>query len=183
MSTKMANGLLFIIAGLAPLVIYMGLGPDGGDILDASMTERVATWFIFSMAIALMMTKDTMQGGSGYHLANAGFIIVVIASGAGIVVDAFNGAEKDAYVEILGPNIWSSFMLGMFITALGYYIQKNFPIWLSGLGMVVTAAAFIVFGFEVIDVSDPTEVALIPIWIGFTLVAILYGVFTIRKTD
>ena len=39
MNAKTVNGILFIIAGIAPLVIYLGLGPDGTGILAVSYTH------------------------------------------------------------------------------------------------------------------------------------------------
>jgi hypothetical protein len=78
MSSKTVNGVLFIIAGLAPLLIYLGLGPDGTGILDVNLTEKLAIWFTLSTPIALMMTVDAMKGGSGHGYAKAGFVIVVI---------------------------------------------------------------------------------------------------------
>ena len=39
MNTKTVNGVLFIIAALAPLVLYLGLGPDGTGILEIELTE------------------------------------------------------------------------------------------------------------------------------------------------
>jgi len=38
MTDKMVNGILFIIAGLGPVVVYMGLGPDGTGILSMGHT-------------------------------------------------------------------------------------------------------------------------------------------------
>ena len=178
----MANGLLFIIAGLAPLIIYMVLGDDGAlGILDSVYTERIATWFTLALAIALMMKKDTMQGGNGYHIANAGFLIVIIASAGGIIVDAFNGAGDTSAVEILAPNVWSTFMMGMFVTSLGYFLQKNFPIWVPALGMITAAFGFVVMAFGLIDPNNSEDLLLLPVWIGFILSTVLYGVFTIRE--
>ena len=178
----MANGLLFIIAGLAPLTIYLVLGYDGAlGILDSVYTERIATWFTLALAIALMMKKDTMQGGNGYHIANAGFIIVLIATAGGIIVDAFNGAGDTSVVNILGPNVWSTFMMGMFVTSLGYFLQKNFPIWIPALGMIVTAFGFVVMAFGLVDPNNSNDMLLLPVWIGFVLTSVLYGVFTIRE--
>ena len=39
MKTNIANGLLFIVAGLTPFIIYLGLGPDGAAILDQARGE------------------------------------------------------------------------------------------------------------------------------------------------
>ena len=40
MTDKMVNGILFIIAGLGPVAVYIGLGPDGTGILNNAQTEK-----------------------------------------------------------------------------------------------------------------------------------------------
>ena len=40
MTDKMINGILFIIAGLGPIAVYLGLGETG--ILDKGHTEKIA---------------------------------------------------------------------------------------------------------------------------------------------
>ena len=92
MTAKTINGILFIVAGIAPLIIYLGLGPDGTGLLEVDLTEKLATWLMFSAPIAIMMTRDSIKGGEGYGLVNAGFLIFIIAWPVGIVADAFNGA-------------------------------------------------------------------------------------------
>ena len=49
MKTNTANGLLFIIAGLTPFIVYLGLGPDGAAILDQAKAEQpfVIYFFLF----------------------------------------------------------------------------------------------------------------------------------------
>ena len=44
MSTKTVNGILFIIAAIAPFVFYMGLGTDGAGILTDLETEKFVFW-------------------------------------------------------------------------------------------------------------------------------------------
>ena len=112
MNTKTVNGVLFIIAALAPLVLYLGLGPDGTGILEIELTEKLVTWIMFCAPIAIMMTRDAIKGGEGYGLVNAGFLIVIIAWAVGIVADAFNGAEMSDTGEAIGAFGWSSMFLG-----------------------------------------------------------------------
>ena len=87
MNAKTVNGILFIIAGIAPLVIYLGLGPDGTGILEANLTEKLATWVMFSAPIAIMMTRDAIKSGAGHGIVSAGFLIMIIALPVGIVAD------------------------------------------------------------------------------------------------
>jgi len=59
-------------------------------------------------------------------------------------------------------------------------LQKNFPIWVPALGMIATAFGFVVMAFGLID-PNSDDILLLPIWIGFVLTTVLYGVFTIRE--
>ena len=180
MNAKTVNGILFIIAGIAPLVIYLGLGPDGTGILEANLTEKLATWIAFSAPIAIMMTRDAIKGGEGYGIVNAGFLIMIIALPVGIVADAFNGSSMTDYGDIIGEFGWSSVFLALFVSGIGYYVNKFFPIWLCALLCVVTAYGFVVLGF--VDVTADNEDALfIPMWLGFTLTVVLLGIFRMRK--
>ena len=48
MSTNTINGVMFIIAGLTPFVVYLGLGPDGAGILSAARTEQLFAYLFFN---------------------------------------------------------------------------------------------------------------------------------------
>ena len=182
MNAKTVNGILFIIAGIAPLVIYLGLGPDGTGILEANLTEKLATWVMFSAPIAIMMTRDAIKSGAGHGIVSAGFLIMIIALHVGIVADAFNGSSMTDYGDIIGEFGWSSMFLGLFVSRIGYYVNKFFPMWLCALLCVVTAYGFIVLGF--IDVTPDNEGALfLPMWLGFTLTIILLGIFRMRREN
>ena len=58
MNAKMVNGLMFILAGVTPPVVYLGLGPDGSGILDMARTEQLFAYLFFSLPIAFMMTRN-----------------------------------------------------------------------------------------------------------------------------
>ena len=58
MNTKMVNGLMFILAGVTPPVVYLGLGPDGSGILDMDRTEQLIDYFFFNLPISFMMTRN-----------------------------------------------------------------------------------------------------------------------------
>ena len=180
MTAKTINGILFIVAGIAPLIIYLGLGPDGTGLLELDLTEKLATWLMFSAPIAIMMTRDSIKGGEGYGLVNAGFLIFVIAWPVGIVADAFNGALMEESADAIGAFGWSSMMLGFFISGIGYYVNKFFPIWLCGLLCLITAYGFIALGF-INMTPDNEDALLLPLWLGFTLTIVLLGIFRMRK--
>ena len=56
MSNKTINGIMFIIAGLGSIVVYIGLGETG--ILDKSHTEKIAAYALLAMPLAFMMTRN-----------------------------------------------------------------------------------------------------------------------------
>jgi|TARA_B100001971_G_C17694717_1_gene288732 FtsH-binding integral membrane protein len=86
-----------------------------------------------------------------------------------------------ANADAIAPAVWSSMALGLVVTGIGYYIQKFFPIWLSGLMLVVSIFAFIVLGF--VEETPSTEILLYPLWLGFSLTLVLLGTFTIRRKN
>ena len=57
MSSRVVNGLMFILAGITPIVVYLGLGPDGAGILSMARTEQVFAYLFFSLPIAFMMLR------------------------------------------------------------------------------------------------------------------------------
>ena len=87
MTDKMVNGILFIIAGLGPFVVYIGLGETG--IVSMAYTEKIAAYVLLTWPLAFMMTRNIKRN----NFIDAGFLIIVVAWGAGIVTDAINGAE------------------------------------------------------------------------------------------
>jgi drug/metabolite transporter (DMT)-like permease len=179
-SSKTMNGILFIIAGIAPLVIYIGLGPDGADIFDAKLTETLVFWIMLSAPIALMMTANTIKDGDGHGFVKAGLLIFIIAYTGGSVGDALSGSGMNEMGAAISEPFWAAMMLGFTVTAIGYYLQKKFPVWLSGLMAIAGIYGFIALGF--IDLTA-NEVLEMPLWIGFTLVLVLLGIFTIKKAD
>jgi hypothetical protein len=56
MTDKMINGILFIIAGLGPIAVYLGLGETG--ILDKGHTEKIAAYLLLTIPLAFMMTRN-----------------------------------------------------------------------------------------------------------------------------
>ncbi len=180
MTSKMVNGLLFIIGGISPIVLYLGLGPEGTDIIDAKLTENLVFWIMLSIPIAFMMTASAMKDGEGQLYAKAGLLILVIAYAGGSVGDALGASGNEQLGEAITEPFWAGMMLGFTITGIGYYLQKNFPIWLSGLMAVAGIYGFIALAFIDLNANEILEM---PLWLSFTGVLILLGIFTIRKTD
>ena len=49
MTSKMMNGIMFIIAGLGSIAVYIGLGETG--ILDKSHTEKIAAYTLLALSL------------------------------------------------------------------------------------------------------------------------------------
>ena len=56
MSDKMVNGILFIIAGLGSIAVYILLGDTG--LLSTGHTEKSAAYGLFTIPLAFMMTSN-----------------------------------------------------------------------------------------------------------------------------
>ena len=55
----MVNGILFIIAGLGSIAVYMGLGETG--LLDKGHTEKIAAYALVTIPLAFMMTRNVVR--------------------------------------------------------------------------------------------------------------------------
>ncbi len=183
MTTKMINGILFIIAGLGPIAVYLGLGPDGTGILDKAHTEKIAAYTLLAFPLAFMMTRNVVKN----TFTDAGLLIIVVALSAGIVSDAINGAglsaESDSIGEAIAWTAWSSMFLGIFITGIGYLRTNFFPKWLSGLLSVtslITFAALAILSPE--QLSNNSNIVG-PLWMSVSLVLVIFGIFTIRRSE
>ena len=73
MKTNTANGLLFIIAGLTPFIVYLGLGPDGAAILDQARAEQLFAYLFFALPIAIMMSRRIEKN----YFIDGGLIIIL----------------------------------------------------------------------------------------------------------
>ena len=142
MKDKMVNGILFIIAGLGSIAVYIALGETG--ILDKGHTEKIAAYALITIPLAFMMTRNIQRN----TYIDAGLLIIVVGLTMGLVADATNSseisAESDSLAEAIGMTAWSIMYLGIFITGIGYLRTNLFPNWLSGL---LSLTSFIMFAF------------------------------------
>ncbi len=180
MTNQMMNGIMFIIAGLGSIAVYIGLGETG--ILDKSHTEKIAAYTLLAIPLAFMMTRK-IQNNS---LIDAGLLIIIVGLTIGLVSDAINSAEISTESESIGNVIawtgWSAMYFGMFISGLGYLRTTLFPQWLSGL---LTIASFVFFAFIAVLNSDQlaqNEGLIPPLWMANSIVLVIMGIFTIRRT-
>ena len=181
MTEKMVNGILFIIAGLGPIAVYLGLGETG--ILDSGHTEKIAAYLLLTIPLAFMMTRNVEKNA----FIDAGFLIIVVGLTAGIVSDAIGSAElsaeSDAMSSAIAATAWSSMYLGIFITGIGYLRTNLFPQWLSGL-LSVTSLVF--FAFMAVLSSEQVsnnENIVGPLWMIVSLVLVILGIFTMRRAE
>ena len=181
MTEKMVNGILFIIAGLGPIAVYLGLGETG--ILDSGHTEKIASYLLLTIPLAFMMTRNVEKNA----FIDAGFLIIVVGLTAGIVSDAIGSAElsaeSDAMSSAIAATAWSSMYLGIFITGIGYLRTNLFPQWLSGL-LSVTSLVF--FAFMAVLSSEQVsnnENIVGPLWMIVSLVLVILGIFTMRRAE
>ena len=182
MTDKMVNGILFIIAGLGPIAVYLGLGETG--ILDSGHTEKIAAYLLLTIPLAFMMTRNVERNA----FIDAGLVIIVVGLSMGLVADAINGTELSAESDSIGEAItwtaWSIMYLGIFITGIGYLRTNLFPKWLSGL---LSVASFVMFAFCAVlngeQLSNYGENIVPPLWMINSLVLVILGIFTMRRAE
>ena len=182
MTDKMVNGILFIIAGLGSIAVYLALGETG--LLDKGHTEKIAAYTLVTIPLAFMMTRNVARN----NFTDAGLIIIVVGLSMGLVSDAINSAEISAESDSIGEAIawtgWSLMYLGIFITAIGYLRTTLFPKWLSGL---LSVTSFVFFAFLTVlngeQLVNNGENLVPPIWMINSLVLVILGIFTMRRSE
>ena len=182
MTEKMVNGILFIIAGLGSIAVYIGLGDTG--LLDKGHTEKIAAYALVTIPLAFMMTRNVVRN----TFIDAGLLIIVVGLSMGLVSDAINSAELSAESDSIGEAIawtgWSIMYLGMFFTGLGYLCTNLFPNWLSGL---LSLASFVMFAYLAIlspeQLSNSGDSIVAPLWMINSLVLVILGIYTIRRKE
>ena len=182
MTDKMVNGILFIIAGLGSIVVYIVLGETG--ILDKGHTEKIAAYALVTIPLAFMMTRNVKRNS----FIDAGLITIVVGLSMGLVSDAINSAEISAESDLIGSAIawtgWSIMYLGIFISGIGYLRTNLFPNWLSGL---LSLTSFVMFAFLTVLNGEQLETSggniVPPLWMINSLVLVILGIFTMRRAE
>ena len=179
MKSNTITGLFFLVGGVTPILIYMALSPDGLDVLTTQQTELIASWLLLSIPIAYMRTTNTMTASTGKEMAQIGVLVTIVAFGGGMVADAFAAAGDDAARNTIGQLLWSTMMIGTFFLGLGYYLEKAFPVVVSGLLMLLGVVGFLVLGIGGTDQDENSLLMVVmPIWM---LLIIAMGVITLRR--
>ena len=182
MTDRMVYGILFIIAGLGSIAVYLALGETG--LLDKGHTEKIAAYTLVTIPLAFMMTRNVARN----NFTDAGLIIIVVGLSMGLVSDAINSAEISAESDSIGEAIawtgWSLMYLGIFITGIGYLRTTLFPKWLSGL---LSVTSFVFFAFLTVlngeQLVNSGENLVPPIWMINSLVLVILGIFTMRRAE
>ena len=182
MTEKMVNGILFIIAGLGSIAVYLLLGETG--LLGTGHTEKFAAYALVTIPLAFMMTRNVVRN----PFIDAGLLIIVVGLIMGLVADATNSAEisaeSDLIAEAIGMTGWYIMYLGIFVTGLGYLRTDLFPKWLSGLLSVVSLVFFVfvaVLSPEQLSTNGDNIVP--PLWMLNSLVLVILGIFTMRRAE
>ena len=179
MNINTANSLLFVTAGLTPFIVYLGLGPDGAAILDQARAEQCFAYLFFSLPIAILMARRIEKN----YFIDGGLIIIVASMSMAMAADAFRAAANLSDVaNAIAVTAYSSTILGVSISGIGFFRTTIFPKWLSGLLTVVTA-----IGFILLATSEPsaiqTSVIILPFLLAFHVILIVLGVFMFRRND
>ena len=182
MSDKALNGILFVIAGLGSIVVYILIGDTG--LLSKGHTEKIAAYALVTIPLAFMMTRNIARNT---HI-DAGLLMIVVGLTMGLVSDAINSAEISAESSLIGGAIgwtgWSIMYLGMSVSGMGYLRTQLFPNWLS---WSLIAASFVMFAFLAIMTPEQLESSVdnivAPLWMLNSLVLVILGVFTMRRVE
>ena len=179
MNTNTANGLLFIVAGLTPFIVYLGLGPEGAGILNEARAEQLFAYLFFSLPIAIMMARRIEKN----YFIDGGLIIIVASMSMAMVADALRATPNlTEMAHVVAVTAYSSTILGVSVCGVGYLKTDIFPKWLSGLFTVVTA-----IGFILLATSEPsaieTSMIILPFLLSFHVILIVLGIFMIRRSD
>ena len=122
MTDKMVNGILFIIAGLGSLLVYMLIGETG--LLSKGHTEKIAAYALITIPLAFMMTRNVEKKAfiKVQTYIDAGLLMIVVGLSMGLVSDAINSAELSAESNSIGEAI---------VDRLVYYVSWNVLHWIG----------------------------------------------------
>ena len=188
MTDNIVNGILFIIAGLGSIAVYIILGDTG--FLDKGHTEKIAAYALVTIPLAFMMTRNVEKKAfiKVQSYIDSGLLLIVVGLIMGLVSDAINSAELSAESDLIGEAIawtgWSIMYLGIFFTALGYICTNLFPKWLS---VLLSLTSFAMFAYLAIlspeQLSNSGDSIVAPLWMINSLVLVILGIFTIRRKE
>ena len=203
MSSRTLTGVLLIVGPIMMIAFFLA-GPMGSadpsdpQALSSSLGSNVL-WSEISLSLAVLglllrtvainRIKNMMSGGSGYHLAELGFIFILIGAAGELIeisllIGIANNAASQGLVEALhavsqaiGPTAVSCAFLGFATIGLAILIQKNFHM-LIALGAIVIG----VIGTVLPVASYESDLMIIP-YLGLSLLLVTLGILVIRAKD
>jgi hypothetical protein len=206
MSSRSLAGKLLIFGPLLTLAAVLA-GPIGPSVdqgnavavltaLGKNVAWSQATLMLMGLGLALRTVglagiKDSMTGGSGYHYAQLGFLLILLGTAGELIevalmAGAAEAAGLGAAGMATGGSLWASsgavgasstilIFLGIAILGAAILIQKNFHVVIA-LGLILAGITGIVM--PIIDYHS--SLMAIP-YVGGSVVVVVMGVLTVRN--
>ena len=202
MSSRTLTGITLIVGPIMMIAFFMA-GPMGVALSDPSDLQALSSslgnnvlWSEISLSLAVLglllrtvginAIKNRMSGGSGYHIAELGFILILIGAAGELIeisllIGIANNAASQGLVEALhavsgaiGPTSVSCAFLGFAAVGLGILIQKNFHM-LIALGAIVIG----VIGTILPVANYESDLMIVP-YLGLSLLLVTLGILVLR---
>ena len=203
MSSRALTGILLIVGPIMMIAFFLA-GPMGAadpsdlQALSSSLGNNVL-WSEISLSLAVLglllrtvginAIKNRMSGGSGYHIAELGFILILIGAAGELIeisllIGIANNAASHGIVEALhavsgaiGPTAVSCAFLGFATIGLAILVQKNFH-KLIALGIIVVG----VIGTILPVANYESDLMIVP-YLGLSLLLVTLGILVLRTKD
>ena len=200
MSSRTLTGITLIVGPIMMIAFFL-VGPMGSadpsdpQSLSSSLGNNVL-WSEISLSLAVLglllrtvginAIKNRMSGGSGYHIAELGFILILIGAAGELIeisllIGIANNAASLGLVEALhavsgaiGPTSVSCAFLGFATIGLAILIQKNFHM-LIALGAIVIG----VIGTILPVANYESDLMIVP-YLGLSLLLVTLGILVLR---
>ena len=200
MSSRTLTGITLIVGPIMMIAFFL-VGPMGSadpsdpQSLSSSLGNNVL-WSEISLSLAVLglllrtvginAIKNRMSGGSGYHIAELGFILILIGAAGELIeisllIGIANNEASLGLVEALhavsgaiGPTSVSCAFLGFATIGLAILIQKNFHM-LIALGAIVIG----VIGTILPVANYESDLMIVP-YLGLSLLLVTLGILVLR---
>ena len=80
MSDRLVNGILYIVASLGSIAVYILLGDTG--LLDKGHTEKIAAYTLVTIPLAFMMTRNVVRN----TFMDAGLLMMIVGLSMGCLL-------------------------------------------------------------------------------------------------
>ncbi|MAZ59125.1 MAG: hypothetical protein CL753_01575 [Chloroflexi bacterium] len=201
MSSRTLTGITLIVGPIMMVAFFLaGMGPAlsdpsdlqalssslGNNVLWSEISLSLAVLGLLLRTVAINGVKNIMSGGSGHHLAELGFIFILIGAAGELIeisllIGIANNAASQGIVEALhavsgaiGPTAVSCGFLGFATIGLAILVQKNFH-KLIALGVIVVG----VIGTILPVANYESDLMMIP-YMGLSLLLVTLGILVLR---